>query len=307
MKLQFIFFFTLFFAMPLLFASEPIEPLPQYVKVDARKAALGKKLFFDTMLSRDNTISCATCHNLKEGGDDNLRFSFGINGQEGNINAPTVYNAVFNFRQFWDGRAADLQDQAAGPVENPVEMGFTFKELIKRLQKSSYKKEFDTIYKDGITKENITDAIAEYEKTLITPNAPFDRYLRGDKKAITQEQKEGYELFKAKGCISCHHGINIGGNLYNKFGIFEDSNSSNLGKYNLTHKERDKHYFKVPSLRNIAKTAPYFHDGRTSDLDRAVYIMAKYQLGRKITPQEVAKIVAFLHSLNGELPKDIEP
>ncbi len=306
MKLQLILFFILFLNIDL-FAHEPIEPLPKNVQVDARKAALGKKLFFDTMLSRDNTISCATCHNLREGGDDNLRFSFGIHGQEGTINSPTVYNAVFNFRQFWDGRAVDLQDQAGGPIENPVEMGFTFKELIKRLQKSSYKKEFDAIYKDGITKANITDAIAEYEKTLITPNAPFDRYLRGDKTAITQEQKEGYELFKAKGCVSCHHGINVGGNLYNKFGIFEDSNSSNLGRYNVTHKDRDKHYFKVPSLRNIAQTAPYFHDGRTYDLDAAVYTMAKYQLGRKITPQEVAKIVAFLHSLNGELPKDIEP
>jgi len=297
---------SLIFFTTLLFSNEPIKPIPLYVKVDKKKAELGKELFFDTMLSRDRTVSCASCHILQDGGDDNLRFSFGIKGQEGPINAPTVYNAVFNFRQFWDGRAVDLQDQAGGPIENPKEMGYTFKELIPRLENSPYKAQFDAIYTDGITKANITDAIAEYEKTLITPNSPFDRYLRGDKNALTKEQKEGYELFKAKGCISCHHGVNIGGNLYNKFGIFEDSNTTNYGRYNVTHKERDKYYFKVPSLRNVARTAPYFHDGRTYSLQEAVYTMAKYQLGRKITPQEVDKIVAFLKSLNGELPKDTE-
>jgi len=295
------------FFSTLLFGSEPITPIPLHMKVNEAKAKLGRELFFDTMLSKDKTINCATCHNLQEGGDDNLPHSFGIYGQEGPISSPTVYNAVFNFRQFWDGRAADLQEQAAGPVENPKEMGFTFKELIPRLEHTHYKAEFDAIYNDGITKANITDAIAEYEKTLITPNSPFDRYLRGDKDALTKEQKEGYELFKTKGCISCHQGVNVGGNMYNKFGIYEDSNSSSLGRYNVTHKERDKYYFKVPSLRNIARTAPYFHDGRTYDLKVAVYTMAKYQLGRKITPKEVDDIVAFLKSLDGELPKNIEP
>jgi cytochrome c peroxidase len=275
--------------------------------VDVKKAELGKKLFFDTMLSRDKTINCASCHILQDGGDDNLPSSFGIHGQKGPINSPTVFNAVFNFRQFWNGRVADLQAQAAGPIENPKEMGYNFKELIARLNKTPYKQQFNAIYQDGITKENITNAIAEYEKTLITPNSPFDRYLKGDKHAITQEQKEGYELFKTKGCIACHHGVNIGGNMYNKFGVFQDSNTTNFGKYDITHKERDKFFFKVPSLRNIAKTAPYFHDGRTYSLKTAVYTMAKYQLGRKITPQEVDKIVAFLKSLNGELPKSIEP
>lgn len=290
-----------------LMASEPIQPIPQEIEVNEKKAALGKELFFDTLLSKDNTISCASCHLLQEGGDDNLRFSFGIKGQKGTINAPTVYNALFNFRQFWDGHVANLKEQAMGPVENPVEMGNSFKNLIETLNKTPYKAKFDAIYKDGITKNNIADAIAEYEKTLITPNAPFDLYLRGDKNAITKEQKEGYELFKSKGCIACHHGINVGGNMYNKFGIFADSNTSDLGRYNVTHRERDKHYFKVPSLRNVARTAPYFHDGRTKSLRVAVLTMAKYQLGRKITPQEVDKIVAFLKSLNGELPKDIEP
>jgi cytochrome c peroxidase len=291
----------------LVLANEPIQPIPQTMKVDRHKAALGKKLFFDRQLSADKTINCASCHILHDGGDDNLKSSFGIYGQKGPINSPTVYNAVFNFREFWDGRAADLQEQAAGPIENPKEMGFNFKDLVIRLNKTPYKKLFHSIYKEGITKETITDAIAEYEKSLITPNSPFDRYLRGEEEAITQNQKEGYALFKAKGCIACHHGINIGGNMYNKFGIFTDSNSTDLGRYNVTHKEQDKYYFKVPSLRNITETAPYFHDGRTYSLKTAIYLMAQYQLGRKITEEEVEKIMAFLNSLKGTLPKEIEP
>jgi cytochrome c peroxidase len=290
----------------LLIASEPITPLPQSVKVDQKKAELGKKLFFDPILSHDGSVSCATCHNLQEGGDDGLKFSFGIKGQQGAVNAPTVYNAVFNFRQFWDGRAKNLQDQAAGPIENPVEMGSSFNEVIPKLKKSKYKQLFDALYDDGITKQTITDAIAEYEKTLISPNSRFDKYLKGNKSALTQNEKEGYALFKSKGCVSCHHGQNIGGNLYNKFGIFNESNSEWLGRYNITHKERDKYFFKVPSLRNIARTAPYFHDGRTYSLNEAVKIMAQYQLGRHITEDEITKITTFLKSLNGELPQNIE-
>lgn len=288
----------------ILFAKEPITPIPQHMSVNVKKAALGKKLFFDTQLSRDNTINCATCHNLEDGGDDGLVHSFGINGQQGTRNSPTVFNAVFNFRQFWDGRAKDLQAQASGPIENPVEMGYNFPDLIKRLKKTPYKMEFSQIYKDGITKANITDAIAEYEKTLITPNAPFDKYLRGDKQALTQEQKKGYELFKEKGCIVCHQGVNVGGNMYNKFGIFADAKNKDLGRYDITHNEADKYSFKVPSLRNIAKTAPYFHDGRTYSLKAAVVAMAYYQLGRKVSNKEIDAIVAFLNSLTGEVPKE---
>jgi cytochrome c peroxidase len=234
------------------------------------------------------------------GGDDNLPFSFGANGEEGSRNSPTVYNAIFDFRQFWDGRAKNLQEQAGGPVENPKEMDSSFKELIPKLNKTPYKKMFQAIYKDGITRRNIEDAIAEYEKTLITPNAPFDKYLRGDKTALSKGAIEGYALFKNKGCISCHQGINIGGNMYNKFGIFHDAKAKDFGRYNVTHKERDKYYFKVPSLRNVALTAPYFHDGRTTSLREAVELMSEYQLGRKITPQEIDKIVLFLEALNGE-------
>jgi cytochrome c peroxidase len=305
--LKFIFTLNFLLFFTLLFADEPVTPIPSHVKQNPQKASLGKKLFFDPRLSRNDSISCASCHVLSEGGDDGMQYSVGIDAKIGNINAPTVLNAVFNFSQFWDGRAKTLKEQAAGPIENPVEMGFNFKELIPKLQKTEYKQLFANIYKEGITKDTITDAIAEYEKGLITPNSPFDRYLKGDENAISQETKEGYELFKTKGCISCHHGVNLGGNLYNKFGLFSDAKSKQLGRYNVTKKERDKYYFKVPTLRNIEKTAPYFHDGRTYDLREAVLVMAQYQLGRDISQDEVRKILLFLHSLNGELPKNIEP
>ncbi len=278
-----------------------IEPIPQTVEYNYEKALLGKKLFFDPILSKDNSISCATCHDLKNGGDDGLKFSVGIDGQIGDINAPTVLNSFFNFRQFWDGRAHNLEEQALGPIENPVEMGHDFATLVKKLKATTYNKDFKKIYIDGITKENLADAIAEFEKTLITPNSAFDRFLKGDETAITSFEKEGYELFRSKGCISCHNGVNIGGNLYSKFGMIVDIDSKHLGKYNITKNEWDKYYFKVPSLRNISLTAPYFHDGRYDTLKEAVKTMSLVQLGRPITEKEIEKIVAFLKTLNGEL------
>lgn len=283
--------------------SEPITVIPQSISFNTQKADLGKQLFFDTILSRDNTISCASCHDLKSGGDDNLKFSFGIDAQEGDINAPTVYNAVYNFRQFWSGSAQDLKEQAKGPIENPIEMGNTFENLIKTLNKTPYKNRFETIYSDGITEDNIADAIAEFEKTLITPNSPFDKYLRGQTGILTQQEIEGYTLFKSKGCIACHHGINVGGNLYNKFGVMKDVESKRLGRYEVTKNEADKYYFKVPSLRNVALTSPYLHDGRFSKLEDTVKFMAHYQLGRIVSQDEVDSIVAFLNSLTGEIPQ----
>lgn len=282
------------------FASN-ITTLPTRINYERDKALLGKKLFFDTRLSKDNTISCATCHDIKNGGDDGLVSSVGISGQIGTVNAPTVLNSVFNFRQFWDGRAKNLQEQAMGPIENPIEMGHNFKDLVKQLENTEYKKIFFTIYKDGITKNNIADAIAEFEKTLITPNSRFDRFLKGDKDTITSFEKEGYEIFKLKGCTSCHHGKNIGGNSYNRFGVVVDVKIKNLGLYNVTKDERDKYYFKVPSLRNVELTAPYFHDGRADTLEKAVATMSKVQLGRPITKEEIEKIVAFLKTLTADV------
>ena len=287
--------------------SAPIKPIPQSMNVDHKKVVLGQKLFFDPQLSADGTISCASCHDLENGGDDGRKFSIGVNGKKGNINAPTVYNAVFNFRQFWDGRAEDLKAQVFGPIENPVEMNMTMAQTVDKLkQNTMYLSDFAAVYADGITKENVADAIAEYEKTLVTPNAPFDRYLKGEKNAIDPEAEEGYELFKSKGCIVCHNGVNVGGNFYNKFGIFKDANSSALGRYNITKKEEDKFVFKVPSLRNVALTAPYMHDGRADTLEEAVEIMSEHQLGRYMSKEEIEKIVAFLKSLTGEIPLSVK-
>jgi len=265
---------------------------------------LGKKLFFDPILSKDGTISCTTCHDLQSGGDDGLKFSSGIKGQKGGVNSPTVYNSGYNFRQFWDGRAKDLKEQAKGPITNPVEMGHTLEGAVEVLRKNSvYVQAFGSIYPEGITQENIVDAIAEFEKALITPNAPFDQYINGNKEAINSEVKKGYQLFVSKGCILCHHGINIGGNMYNKFGVFEDANSSNLGRYNVTKQEEDKYFFKVPSLRNVAQTAPYMHDGRIDKLREAVLLMSQYQLGREMKAEDIDAIVLFLQSLTGEMPE----
>ncbi|QFR49153.1 cytochrome-c peroxidase [Sulfurimonas lithotrophica] len=294
------------FALQLYLYSQPIMPLPLSISVDEKKAQLGKELFFDTILSLDNSVSCATCHDIEKGGDDGLVFSIGINGRQGDINAPTVFNSIYNFRQFWNGRAKDLKEQAKGPIENPLEMGNNFGNLIEVLSNTPYRKRFNALYKDGITADNIADAIAEYEKTLITPESAFDKYLNGDEDAITKEQKEGYEVFKDVGCITCHHGINIGGNLYNKFGVIESATSKRKGRYEVTQNKEDIYYFKVPSLRNIEKTAPYLHDGRYDKLEDVVKFMSKYQLGRAITDTEIDKIVKFLHSLSGKIPQGIE-
>ncbi len=284
-----------------LVAKEPITPIPLDIPVNTEKANLGKELFFDTILSKDNTLSCHSCHLLNQGGEDNLQFSVGIDGKVGNINAPTILNSTFNFVQFWNGRAKNLQEQAMGPITNPIEMGHSFEELIKKLEKTPYKQKFDSIYKDGITPFNLTNAIAEYEKTLITPNSPFDRYLNGDENAISNETKQGYELFKTQGCIACHHGVNVGGNLYAKFGVISQLQSDSKGRYEVSKNELDEYYFKVPTLRNIELTAPYLHDGRIDNLEDTVKFMAHYQLGKSLTQEDVEKIVLFLKSLTGKM------
>jgi len=298
----------LFSLTTFLFSKELITPIPLEIKYDKQKALLGKKLFFDTRLSEDNSMSCASCHILDEGGDDNLQFSVGINGQIGNINAPTVYNSVFNIAQFWDGRAADLQEQAHGPIENPIEMGTQINKVITKLQKDTIlKKEFDELYKEGITAHSITDAIAHFETALITPNAPFDKYLKGDEKAIDEDAKEGYKLFVEYGCISCHNGVNIGGNLFQKVGLIKEFETTvkSLGKYDVTGNKFDINYFKVPTLRNISKTSPYFHDGSIFDLQSAIKVMLKIQLGVVASSSEIDKIAKFLKTLDGEIPNII--
>jgi len=284
-----------------LFSKELITPIPLEIDHNKEKALLGKKLFFETMLSKDNTISCASCHILSEGGDDNLSVSFGVNGQKGTRNSPTVLNSSFNSVQFWDGRAETLEDQAQGPIHNPVEMNSNFDEVVAKLQKEPYYRQFfKKVYKNGITGPNIVNAIAEYEKTLITPDSRFDKYLRGDISVLTKDEKNGYKLFKEYGCISCHNGVNIGGNLMQKVGIIEDFETKDYGLYHITKKEEDRYYFKVPTLRNIEQTAPYFHNGLTSTLKDAVKKMSFYQIGYELTDKEITDITKFLKTLTGK-------
>ncbi len=303
-KIYIVILFYLMIISPAL-AEELITPIPLNPVFNKEKAVLGKKLFSDPILSKDNTISCESCHKLDGGGVDGLQFSIGVNEKRGNINSPTVFNSFHNLAQFWDGRARDLKEQVMDPIVNPVEMASTFKEVITKLSKiPSYKREFKAIYKDGITEDNIADAIAEFEKALITANSRFDKYLRGDKDALTKDEVEGYELFKSKGCISCHNGVNIGGNMYQKFGVMKEyrDETNQLGRYNVTKNEVDKYYFKVPTLRNIELTAPYFHDSSEKCIKKAVEIMPEHQLGRQIKDDEIEKIVMFLKTLTGELP-----
>lgn len=280
-----------------------ITPLPTNIPYDKEKAILGKQLYMDTSLSKDGKVSCNTCHDLKKYGVDNEIFSIGADGVlDEPFNSPTTFNSVFNFVQFWDGKAKNLADQAKNPFINPKEMALKDEaEVVKRVEANAkYKASFDKIYGE-ITMQNITDAIAEFEKTLITPNAPFDRYLNGDENAISSQAKRGWEAFKSNGCVACHQGQNIGGTMYQKIGIFEPyPNQENLGRYEITKIESDKMVFKVPSLRNVAKTAPYYHDGSIPTLDACVQFMAYYQLGRFLDQQTVDDIVAFLESLTGE-------
>jgi cytochrome c peroxidase len=290
------------------FSNEPLQPLTM-IETDPQKVALGNKLFHDTRLSADNTISCATCHGLHTGGVDRIQFSEGIAGQFGGINAPTVYNSAFNFVQFWDGRAADLKEQAAGPPLNPIEMGHTsFDNIIAALaQDDAFTKEFNAVYSEGLTQSSITDAIAEFEKTLLTPSR-FDKYLQGDKKALTADEIAGYDIFKQNDCASCHVGVNIGGQSYEYMGIkdsYFDYRGTGLtdgdnGRYSVTKDEADRHKFKTPTLRNIAITYPYMHDGSVETLEEAIKYMHTFQIGSEINEKDMAQLIAFLKSLTGE-------
>ena len=285
----------------------PVTALPRALPVDAAKVTLGARLFRDKRLSADDSVACISCHDLDRGGADGLPTARGIRGQAVPRNSPTVFNAALNFRQFWDGRAATLADQAAGPITSPVEMGSDWPALTAKLAADpAYRHDFAALYRDGVTPANVTDAIAEFERTLITPDSPFDRYLRGEEGALSAEAQRGWRLFRDRGCAACHQGANVGGNLFQTFGVlgnyFADrghDDTSDQGRYNVTHEERDRHVFKVPGLRNVAATAPYFHDGSAATLPDAVRTMARYQLGIELAGEEVDAIVAFLGSLSG--------
>lgn len=292
-------------------ATETIQPIPDALPTDPAKVALGKALYNDTRLSKDNTISCASCHSLEKGGTDNERYSPGVNGQLGGVNAPTSFNAVFHMRQFWDGRAEDLQAQAGGPPLNPVEMASTdWNEVIAKLNKdAAFTTQFVAVYPEGYTGDTICNAIAEYEKTLITPNSPFDKFLKGDATALSPIQKKGYELFIENNCATCHSSIAMGGQSFEHMGLKADyfaergnkTTDGDAGLAAFSKNEKDTGRFKVPTLRNIALTGPYLHDGSLTSLEEAVKAMSKYETGKPLTEKQVKLIAEFLRTLTGEL------
>jgi len=284
---------------------EPIQPIPLTISLDQQKVRLGDRLFHDPRLSHDNTIACSSCHDLRKGGTDQAYRSTGIKGAIGGINTPTVFNSGLNIRQFWDGRANTLEDQIDGPTQHPAEMGSTWPEIIGKLQQDeSYAKDFSTIYADGMTAATIKNAIATFEHSLLTPHSRFDQYLRGERDAITSLEKRGYALFKNYGCVACHQGANVGGNLFQQFGLFTDKDTGDdrvdRSQAKTDDHENHRHMVKVPSLRVAVLTPPYFHDGSAATLPDAVRKMARVQLGRHLTEEEIAAIVAFLYTLPGQ-------
>lgn len=292
-------------------AKEPVSPIRPVQNINLAQVELGKKLYFDPRLSKSGFISCNSCHNLSMGGTDNLKTSIGDKWQQGPINAPTVLNSSLAIAQFWDGRAADLKEQAGGPIANPGEMGFTHALAVDVIRSiPEYVVEFKQVFgSEKIDIDKVTQAIAEFEKTLVTPNSPFDQWLLGDKDALTADELAGYKLFKNSGCVACHNGEALGGTSFQKMGVVEpyQTKSKVEGLAAVTGKDADRFKFKVPTLRNVEMTYPYFHDGEAETLTEAVDIMGRLQLGKKYTDKENAQIVAFLKSLTGDQPQFLLP
>ncbi|NRA46545.1 MAG: cytochrome-c peroxidase [Oligoflexales bacterium] len=302
--------------------SEPLlKNKLDFSKLDKEKVSLGKKLFFDPRLSQDGTVSCNSCHNLMGNGSDQRPNSVGVGGQHGDRKAPTVWNVALMSAFFWDGRAKSLEEQAVGPITNPIEMGMPNAKAVEdRLKKiPGYVEQFSKVYKgkESITLANIGDAIAEFERTLLTPDSAFDRYMAGDKKDLSDSAKRGYDLVQSVGCTSCHQGVNFSGPklpdgtpFLMKFPTYAGTDYekkydflADTGRHRVTKDAGDKHLWRVPTWRNIALLAPYMHNGSVKTLDEAVRVMAKTQLGKDLKQQEVGDIVSFLENLTGEKPK----
>lgn len=290
------------------------KPLPETAATTERpvtpeRVALGKKLFNDPILSKSKKISCNSCHTLSRFGVDNEPTSPGHEGHRGGRNSPTVYNAALHIAQFWDGRAADVEAQALGPVLNPGEMAMPDEAtVVKRLKAdSSYPALFKKAFpeeKDPVSFQNMGIAIGAFERTLLTPSR-FDVYLKGDDSALTAEEKAGLKTFTTTGCAACHSGVGVGGGMYQKLGMVVPYETKDEGRFAITKNEADRFVFKVPSLRNVEKTAPYFHDGSVATLSDAIRLMGKHQLGRDLSPEDIASITTFLRSLTGEPSKEI--
>ncbi len=287
---------------------EPIAPITAPVSLDPAKLALGEKLFHDPRLSHDAVFACDSCHKLDRGGDDGEARATGADGKPLDFNAPTLFNAVLNFRLNWRGNFRTIEKQNEAALLDPSIMNTSWEELLPKLRSDpDYSTRFAQSYGRPPDQESVLDALAAFQRSLVTPHSRFDRYLQGDRNALTAEEEHGYQLFKAFGCVACHQGANVGGNLFQKFGIFADpfagektQSEADLGRFAITGQETDRHVFRVPSLRNVALTAPYFHDGRTASLDEAVRIMARNQLGRELGEHDVSLLVKFLGTLTGE-------
>ncbi len=288
-------------------ADEPIQPIRLAEVTRPAVVELGKKLFFDPRLSKSGFISCNSCHNLSLGGSDNLQTSIGHNWQRGPINSPTVLNSSMSLAQFWDGRAKDLKEQAGGPIANPGEMAFTHRLALDVIVSiPQYREEFTRAFGAGpIDIDRVTEAIAAFEETLVTPNSRFDRWLMGDASALSEPELAGYTLFKDSGCVACHNGPAAGGTSFQKMGVVEPYVTANPaeGRIGVTHEAIDRFRFKVPSLRNVELTYPYFHDGEAETLAEAIDVMGRLQLGNTFTPEENALIAAFLKTLTGDQPR----
>ena len=288
--------------------SEPILPLRAAPAANQPLVDLGARLFHEPLLSQDGTVACASCHDLDNGGDDGRPRSIGVGGKVGTINAPTVFNAALNVAQFWDGRAATLEQQVEGPITHPLEMASDWETIERKLSaRPEYVSAFTAALAEAPSREGIKRSIAAFERTLITVDSPFDLWLDGDLNALTAEQRAGYELFKAAGCIACHQGQNAGGNMYQRLGLFGDYfedrgnvTTADYGRFNVTGREADRYVFRVPGLRNVELTAPYFHDGSAKTLTEAVQVMVKYQLGKELPAEQVSLVVEFLKSLTGQ-------
>lgn len=287
--------------------NEPLWPLPPTVQLDVRKVDLGRQLFVDVRFAQDDSVSCASCHDFRHGGADPRFRSVGAHGALSGANAPSVFNSGFNFRQTWNGSAASLEEFLDRLIKNPKVFDSNWDEVLGKLRRdASLAARFAAIYPDGITRANVIDATATYTRSLVTPSR-FDRYLRGDAQAISADELQGYMKFKRYGCVACHQGINVGGNMFQKFGVMGDYfaqrgnvTPADQGRFAVTARESDRHVFKVPSLRNVALTAPYFHDGSAPTLEAAVEVMFRYQLGRTAPKEDKALIVKFLGTLTGE-------
>jgi cytochrome c peroxidase len=287
----------------------PFAPLPSRVDLDPAKVALGERLYRDRRLSGDGTVACNDCHALDRGGADGRARSTLPTRPRGGVNVPSVFNAAFYFRFGWSGRFADIGEQLDVAMESKPAMAGTWAHAAAMLAGDvAIVREFAALYPEGLTADSLREAVAMYSLSLVTPNARFDRFLRGEL-ALDPDEQRGYERFRDYGCVSCHQGIDIGGNMFQRFGVIEDYfaghdslTPADEGLFTATKRPEDRFVFRVPSLRNVALTPPYFHDASAATLDNAVVAMARYQLGRRLDAAEVGDIVAFLRALTGELP-----